>query len=589
MDPKVPTMNRGTEIVRLLAGVLVSESDTRHASVDLPVTIARNSDYLCAQINSFKGDDHEVTVTIPGATTAAVRLYAWWLEMGDMPLFLHDVAGLVVQPQHSLTWKDCFDLIQAHLLGSTVSDSGFQRYILAQLNRWLSPRQDPDWDLLDYLWYNDEQIVSDELLHFVTSHMLQMKSRSVRLLVEWMRRSVEAKRRWGRVEHTKEIGKSRAVDDYSCRSKTSVRELPRRASERSYDTLAPNTYSLPATEWDVLPESVSQDVIIIPPDGNVLASRTKSRRNLHGSISTSIGRTTTRDHGERQFDKSAEQHHSPARHGTRRLESLSHRKELPDLSTYLRLDPKASATTSDAHIAAEIKMQRNSSLRTPSYASLPPSMRQSIAQISKLARHKTLASNRQDDSLESRMPEHEKLLLATGGPEIPAMRSQSLQSLDFWTDPDDVPGPEFFNVPVEASPRSVFPAEGAPTHLDFPQPNASKAKQIIQSFKLTRTPTPRRRSTRSWSVASIRSHEKGKFMHHGSVAEKPGRGLISRKPVSKAGMDFLGTYTDGDTIKRIISLNSRPIKPILTSNRNGSQDREEEFDWNTQVRRPGTA
>lgn len=589
---QVSILDQGVQKVRIVAGGAVAESDSRNASVDVPATIARKSAYLHAQMKSFKGTDDECIIEIPGAAPAAVNLYVWWLEMGDTPLFLHDFAGPVAQPQHSLMWKECFDLVQAHLLSSRVNEPGFQQYILTQLNQWLSPMQDPDLDLLDYLWRNEEQSVSNELLCFVMSHMFHMKQQSARLLVKWMRRLMQVERKMDRMEDRTRISKSQGVDDDSLILLKSDSEPLYRVVDVEQDTVAPHTRNSSATKWDALPKPISRDVTIATPLETSVSSdratREKSSDGAPRSITSSPRLPTADARGPKRVEDSAAEQQYPARSRKRQSEPLSHQKELRDLPPALKIHPKALASIISAEGKAELEMERNFSLRKSTSPHLHPSIRRGLSRNNMFPKQGRFISKQQDDHLESRRL-HEERLFTSDSLNMPVITDPSLHSLDFWTDPDDVPGPDFFNVPVEIPSKSARPVESARIHPGVPQYGVPTAKQFVQSFRLTRTPTPRRRSTRSWSVASIRPHEKGTFIRQGSVTEKPGRGLISRKPVSKAGMDFLGLYTDGDIIKRIISLNSRPTKSTSSTDRKEMHEREEEFDWNVQARRPGTA
>jgi hypothetical protein len=255
--------------------------------------------------------------------------------------------------------------------------------------------------------------------------------------------------------------------------------------------------------------------------------------------------------------------------------SLPIQQELQNLPVPLRIHP------SITKVATQTDMNRRQTpisrlVQTPSPH---PSARKYAARSIRPSQSQTLKDVQGDDHPEFRGGPQSRLS-SRNSATMPPVSDESLQLLDFWTDPGDRPGPDFFNIPVDVT--RPYDAHDGDRHTP-------PAKQVVQSFRLTRTPTPRRRSTRSWSVASIRSLESEKPAHLKSVVHKPGRSLISRKPVSQAGMDFLGKYADGKMIQRMVSLNSRPAKLESVANAGKKRDGVDLWDWEVPVRRPGTA
>ena len=553
--------------VCLFVGDVTSDIDIVRNTVQLPIAIARKSNYLSARIKQFTTQGDTNSIALSNIDPAALKLYAWWLKSGDAPLFLHDESGPVAQPQHSLTWRECFDLIQAHMLGCKFSDVEFQRYILTQLRRWLIPQQPPDLELLDFLWESDTEAVSGELLCFVIEHMFRMNQNLAALLVDWLRRLVGSKRMMDYIEN---IADAKRCGVTSSKMNTAAVET---SSSGKSNLATEESMSISTDPTAPEAKEISVHRSIVPG-----VERKKKGEILR---ETELPELVTSNSKEMNIDKpqlgggNVVQHTKSGSATRRGPTSTRIRQELQDFPEPLRIHPKASKSIA---IHSEIQRLQTPNPNFPPLPRLKSSVRQNPVHIKRVPTSKSLRAQIYDHP-EPRGGAQDSLAFKSPVA-MPAIANESLQRLDFWTDPGDAPGPDFFNIPVEVSRLQ----NGHDRDKISPT-----AKQIVQSFRLTRTPTPRRRSTRSWSVASIRSLGSEKPVHTKSVMNKPGRSLISRKPVSKAGMDFLGTYADGKMIQRMVSLNSRPERLAPTGSGGKIRDGEELWDWEIPVRRPGTA
>ncbi|KAF1970225.1 hypothetical protein BU23DRAFT_571019 [Bimuria novae-zelandiae CBS 107.79] len=569
------TQNRESPKVHLLAGRKISEDDIAQRSVDLPLAVVERCAYLRTRMKPPPAHGDTITIELPDVEPAALKLYAWWLRSGDAPLFLHDETGPVAQPHHTLVWRDCFDLIQAHVLGSRLEDPDFQHYILDQLNRWLAPQQEPDLELLDYLWGIEMGQVGDALLCFVLGHMFQMELQRARILVGWMKGLLGERRKMDYIESIKKYGTSVATKKSPRTAEASTEDKPVRTDEVEAIPIpmlaSPAAAQRPSASGP-MSHSNTPTTLCLKPSSIIQEARGASKGDTEGQASTP---TKRRSQSKRKVL------------GLSDLTPSFLRKEPQHLLPSLRIHPKALASITNTNMLTGMEMKGTSSLRIPLQLSLHPSIRHGLAGAPTPPRLKKLELNQQGESAELRGG-------AQGAPStgisasMPAIADESLQLLDFWTDPDDAPGPDFFNIPVEVARPPIAPSS-PPRTSRTPRTPTPTTKQIVQSFRLTRTPTPRRRSTRSWSVSSIRSIENDKPTHKKSVIDRPGRGLISRKPVPQTGVEFLRNYADGEMLQRMISVNSRPIElgPAAAGTRR--QDGDEVWDWDVPSRRPGTA
>lgn len=262
--------------------------------------------------------------------------------------------------------------------------------------------------------------------------------------------------------------------------------------------------------------------------------------------------------------------------------------KLKDLPQALRIHPKLFSSGKNTDVHAE--RQRISSRYLPPPPSLHPSLHQALRYTPPL-----------DSPAETPLIDHSHAVLGTDT--TATMPDASLTLLDFWTDPSpsDTPGPHFWSEPP-VTPTLAYPAHNdrAPARAPsvtippaWPRsafPISPTTKQILQSFSLTRTPTPRRRTTRSWSVASLRPsphyHAESIMPQMRSVIDRPARGFISRKPVPEGGLRFLRGLRDGERLASLVSINTRPEKVGLA--RGHGRDEDETF-MDVREGRPGTA
>lgn len=564
-DSPIPDAN--TQTIYLFAGQPTSKRDMIRNAIQLPIAVANKSTYLSARIERPTGHGTTVSIIISDVHPAALRLYAWWLKSGDAPLFLYDDTGLVAQPQHSLIWRDCFDLIRAHILGQKFSDMDFQRYILSQLSRWLIPQQDPDLELLDYLWESAGEAVDDELLCFVMRHMFQMDPQATALLVGWLKRLVAGRNMMDYIENIAD-GKRRGGP--SADMKAAESEI-----STVHNDLAKGVNVLDAKDSPLL--GVKENAILKFSAPGAKRKRTgRVSSKTEASIPVTSDQRTSNIWEPQLGGADARLSTTPDRNSIRQAPpSLPIQQELQNLPVPLRIHP------SITNVAAQADMNRRQKpisrlVQTPSPH---PSARKYAARSIKPSQSELHKKVQGYDHPQFK-GESQSGFPSRNSVTMPPVSDESLQLLDFWTDPGDRPGPDFFNIPVDVT---------RPYDTHDRDSHTPTAKQVVQSFRLTRTPTPRRRSTRSWSVASIRSLESEKPAYLKSVLHKPGRSLISRKPVSQAGIDFLGKYADGKMIQRMVSLNSRPAKLESVTNAGKKRDGVDLWDWEVPVRRPGTA
>ncbi|KAJ4348842.1 uncharacterized protein N0V89_010220 [Didymosphaeria variabile] len=587
-----PFPGQTPQVVHLRAGDLGSGVHVAQQFIQLPITVAEKSSYLRARIPSSSKHGDTIVVGVPVVEPAALKLYAWWLQFGDAPLFLHDETGPVSQPRRSLIWRECFDLIQAHILGSRFDDANFQRYILGQFDQWLAPQQEPDLELLDYLWEIERAFVGEELLCFVMGHMFHMEASRVRVLVAWMTGLNRGRRMMDSIEGT---GSSRRQDIGASTTRT------RKAS----DTY-PN--QMEGAGQEAASRSVTEEVAAAQRTlGREPVYRDKTPCSLYGEarseirhppytiqwVSDGVVAAPMSRRSQYRKDAPAPRPGSLAipRKPTRlaRMQSSS-QDQFGHLPQALRLHPKALASIANTNMHAELERQRTSSPHLPPSPSLHPVIREGLA-------NSATEPGPQEKHPEMRGGAYSIASLGGNIRTIAAIPDTSLQLLDFWTDPSpsDLPGPNFWaDLPTDTRPPvppkdkpAAFPSARFPP-LSPPYSQSPTTKQFIQSFTLTRTPTPRRRATRSWSVASIRSLEAEEPVRKRSVIDRPGRGLISRRPVPEGGLKFLSKYMDGERLKRIVSVNSRPRRMDFARG-SGSRDGDEVWERGWEVRRPGTA
>ncbi|KAF2443305.1 hypothetical protein P171DRAFT_494986 [Karstenula rhodostoma CBS 690.94] len=590
---------QSTRTVHLIAGHVSSPTSISQTSISLPVVAAERSPYLGARLRSASVHGDSIIVELPNVDPAALRLYAWWLQFENAPLFLHGDKGPLAQPRHTLIWRECFDLIQAHSLGSKFGDADFRQYILGQLDAWLDPQQDPDLELLDYLWEKDRD-VSDELLCFVMGHMLQMEMKRAGLLVGWMKRLIGGRRMMDYIEGMRESGRRgtavSATKSFKSRESSSGK-LER--VERGVATT--KREDSPAVEDVVVSEPASRDrtppsfyrkrrVEVPTFDGCIQQDR-------EGAIATAAPENRRSQRGNTAHVPRPATFAVPKRKPTQRtITPQGHLEQLPQA---LRIHPKALASIVNANIHAEMERQSTSNPKFPPLPSLHPSIREALHSTLKPTRSRNVGRTPKEDPPEMRGGAHSASLAR----KTATMPDASLSLLDFWTDPSpsDLPGPDFWAdlpaTPALKSRRSKNLSTVAPHPKPQPQWTQNNlslsptTKQIIQSFSLTSTPTPRRHATRSWSVASIRPssdyHAYSAYSSYRRTAiDRPGRGIISRKPVPEEGLRFLRGYRDGERLVRVASVNSRPGRVGL--GREGEMDGGEEV-WMGWQGRPGTA
>ncbi|KAL1602336.1 hypothetical protein SLS60_005752 [Paraconiothyrium brasiliense] len=574
--------------VHLQAGDTNLGADVAQQSIQLPTTVAEKSAYLRARIRSSSENSDTIVIGVPDVEPAALRLYAWWLQFGDAPLFLHDETGPVSQPCRTLIWRECFDLIQAHILGSRFDDVNFQRYILGQFDQWLAPQQEPDRELLDYLWKMERALVSEDLLCFVMGHMFHIEQRRARVLVAWMTELIQGRRLMDNGEGIRGVER-REMEASTTRIRNKALSLNKMKADRRRTVSKSATEVSAAAQGVVVDEPVSRDKtpsslydeggseLRQPPDATQWASS--------GGITTtmSLGSQYRKDASASRPGSSAILR-KPTQLARKQSSSQGKFNHSPQASG---IHPKALASIANTNIHAEIERQRTSSPRLPPLPSVHPMIRQGLA-------NSATEEGPQSSQTELRGGAHSRTSFNNAAI-MPAMPHTSLQLLDFWTDPSpsDLPGPDFWaGLPSdtrEPVPPKDKPAVSEPAQIrSLSPPYSPTTKQFIQSFTLTRTPTPRRRATRSWSVASIRSLEKEKPAHKKSVIDRPGRGLISRKPVPQEGMEFLRRFVDGERLMRMVSVNSRPEGLHLIKD-GGGRGGEDVWERGWDVRRPGTA
>lgn len=572
-DAENESLEQLPRTVHLIAGKILSPDSIAQNSVHLPFATAKKSSYLSVRIQSSSVRGDSITIEIPGVYPAAIKLYAWWLQFENVPLFLHDENGPVTQPHHTLTWRECFDLIQAHLLGSKFGDVDFQRYILGQLDVWLEPQQGPDLELLDYLW-EKERDGRDELLYFCMSHMFQMGMERVKTLVGWMRWLFGGRRMMNYIEDIRESG------DYGRRGNGVNASATKKSEGPDY-----NSDNMREVEREGDPNERVEDIVAVE---EVSAHEPVSRDNTppylyrkarmevqHHGVSThpdTKGEITVPEYGKSQRGNSVPVPRpatfaAPKHTSTQRaITSQNHLGHSPQA---LRIHPKALASIANTNIHAAIERQRTSSPQHPPPPNLHPSLCEALRSTPMPTRPRKLLRIPQKDHAEMRRGASPARNTAT-------MPDASLSLLDFWTgsSPSDLPGPNFWAdrstevVPPNPKHQPSAPDPPSKSHPQFSRMSPA-TKQILHSFSLTRTPTPPRRATRSWSVASTRpsaqyspspySSSCSASYKTTSCINRPGRGIISRKPVPEGGLRFLREYGEGgERLVGIVRVNSRP-------------------------------
>jgi len=173
--------------LQFIAGQGFLENEIGQHSVRIPLKSARKSSYLCSCIHVAAKNRSLPIVRLPNVELEALQLYASYLESGSASLVLYNNSGPLLRAEHSLSWKECFSLVQAHILGTQFGDVGFQHHILNELGRWLKHYQECDTEVLDFLWLKDSNSVSDELLCFVIGRMFGIAAPKAQILVSWIK------------------------------------------------------------------------------------------------------------------------------------------------------------------------------------------------------------------------------------------------------------------------------------------------------------------------------------------------------------------------------------------------------------------
>ncbi|KAL5390252.1 hypothetical protein DPSP01_001824 [Paraphaeosphaeria sporulosa] len=497
----------------------------------LPPTVllvAEKSAYLNARIQPLAVRGNDVTIELPDVEPAALRLYVWWLQYENAPLHLHEENGPVVQPRQTLIWRECLDLIQAHLVGSKFGDVDFQRYILGQLDAWLDPQQNPDPELLNYLWEKDRD-VGDELMCFVMARMFQMGMEKARMLVSWIKGLAKGKRMMNFSEGIRESrGRGPA---------TSTRQTyqgPKSSSEKveevvpleptSRDRTPPELYRKSRAEVPTFGGATQEDCECTVPAPS--QRKPSSRRSLS---SPSSGIFTV-----------------PGRELTQRASTSQ--AQLENLPQVLRIHPKTVASTNNTSIHAEMERQRIFSPQLPPPPSLHPSIHRAMHSTPTPARSQNSLRTPQEKDHEMRGGVHS----TSPAGNTATMPDAALSLLDFWVDPPANPALQY-TPPDRYIPTFKPPPTPPKVQPAWPQstvPLTLTTKQVLHSFSVTRTPTPRRRATRSWSVVSI--HPSSHYLayspppHSKIGIDRPARGIIGRKPVPEGGLNFLKGFQDGE-------------------------------------------
>lgn len=582
-----PEGDQAPRTVHLLAGHTTSEIDIARCSVYIPVAVAAKSEYLRSRMQPLSGYGGTIVIELPDVSPAALKLYSWWLKYENAPLFVHDANGPVAQPRHTLRWRECFDLVQAHVLGSRFDDQNFQRYILSQLDQWLEPQQEPDIELLDYLWETMGDIVSDELLCFAMAHMFKIKMQRVRVMVAWMKGTMGRRRMMEYIEGIRSAGRGSAEDITMSSSEVRKPDQQACAGATGEEDNVSMQEAMIREAYQTLEKGV-QDRSSMALLGKV---RRQDAKSMERGFQNPAPSTESMDSKNRQgppgsipsSQRNVEDQSVPSVSNP-----LFTRKQLSSLTAPLKIHPKALERIANTNMRSTMEEQRCSNPQLPPPPNLHPPLRNALAQAPSVVRPRMLKDGGREKWRDSQQP-----LLESGAITMPPIADAALQFLDFWIDPSpsDLPGPDFWagtpsDIPPQVPPKDT-PTTRFPVSPNFPLALLSPTtKQIVQSFNLTRTPTPRRRATRSWSVASIRSLEKDDLNHRSSTARPP-RSLISRKPVPEGGMTFLSRYNDGERLRRVISVNSRPRAMGLMVG--PGEDGQQLWDRDWATRRPGTA
>ncbi|KAL5383040.1 hypothetical protein PMIN06_006674 [Paraphaeosphaeria minitans] len=347
--------------VLLVAGQVSSSATISRNSVRLPVATAEKSAYLGACMQPLAVHGNDITIDLPDVEPAALRLYVLWLQYEDAPLHLHNENGPVARPRHTLIWRECFDLIQAHLLGSKFGDGGFQRYILGQLEAWLDPEQNPDPELLDYFWEKAKDI-GDELLCFIMARMFQIRMEKADMLVSWMKGFIEGRRMMEYIEGIRESGRSHSEMSKRKTSKgpksnpEKVKEVRRVVStaKRGDCPTVEEVVPLQAISRErTPPELYRKDKVEVPTFGG------DTQQNYE-----SESPATAKEHCRPQSEKTIYSPKSktlavPKRKPTQRASTPQ--AQVGNLPQALRIHPKALTSTANTNIHAEMGRQRTSS------------------------------------------------------------------------------------------------------------------------------------------------------------------------------------------------------------------------------------
>ncbi|KAF2731415.1 hypothetical protein EJ04DRAFT_566865 [Polyplosphaeria fusca] len=208
LSPLPPTTLPPTPFytVHLIAGPLTTPSLLSTQTHHTLAPIALRSRYLASKIRAPPAGMHVCRVELPEVSSSALGFYLWWLTVDALPF----PTGEGVVPGKAV-WKDCWELIRAYVLGVRFGDERFKEVVLGEMERWLGPVQESDWEVLDAVFVGEG---SDEVLRgFVVGRMMGREDWVRECLRLVIRRVREERKIEGRNESDEDEGGRKGGED----------------------------------------------------------------------------------------------------------------------------------------------------------------------------------------------------------------------------------------------------------------------------------------------------------------------------------------------------------------------------------------